>query len=231
MVSKIGDNGEFVIAKDDMFTSDPHWGHTNVIKYCSRPFCCKHQMGEVLIQKWNLAVKPHQRIFVLGDTFFGSKAFMKRTMARLNGYKILVKGNHDLGRNSMCEVGFDEAYRTADATYEDAGKTLRILMRHVPDRENSSKYDVHLCGHVHQAWAKSGNIINVGVDIWDFEPKRLKFILDHAEEYQRKLPMQQTVDEAWEDRNDKLIADMYHRTDPGAAIVARVDGTPPKKDG
>jgi calcineurin-like phosphoesterase family protein len=208
----VGDVGTFQITNDDRFTSDPHWGHSNVIKYCSRPFCCKHQMGEVLIQKWNQAVKPHQRVFVLGDVFFGSKAYMKRIMSRLNGYKIVIKGNHDAGRNSLCEIGFDEAYLSAEATYTDKdGKGLRILMRHVPDRVGAASYDLHLCGHVHEKWARSGNMVNVGMDIWDYEPKPLRFILEHSNARQRAMPVQQTADESWEARNDQLIAYMYDR--------------------
>jgi len=37
--------------------------------------------------------------------------------------------------------------------------------------------DILVCGHVHEKWQTKGNMINVGVDVWDYKPVPLNTIL------------------------------------------------------
>lgn len=204
----VGDIGKFTLKDSDFVTSDTHFGHKNVIQYCGRPFCCKDSMNEGLILRWNgVVTKPNQRIFVLGDFAFGTPAFITRILSRLNGYKILIKGNHDRGRNKMKEFGFDEVWLQAECDYK--GQT--VFMQHVPHRARHKDYDIHLCGHVHEKWTKVENIINCGVDVWDLEPKRLKFVIENADRLQAAMKIQNTLDGSWEERNDALISDLEGR--------------------
>jgi calcineurin-like phosphoesterase family protein len=207
-MSIIGEVGKFELEDHDFFTSDTHFGHKNVITYCGRPFCCKDSMNEGLILRWNGEItKPNQRVFVLGDFAFGSPAFIKRILSRLNGYKILIKGNHDRGRNSMAEYGFDEVYLQGEATYR--GQT--VFMQHVPHAKRHGEFDIHLCGHVHESWTKTENIINVGVDVWDLKPQRLKHVIEYADRVQKAMPVQKSLHGAWEERNDKIIEEIESR--------------------
>ena len=52
------------------FTSDLHFGHRNVIKFCNRPFEDEKVMGKQLIHNWNETVSKDDIVFVLGDTFW-----------------------------------------------------------------------------------------------------------------------------------------------------------------
>ena len=52
------------------FTSDTHFGHENIIKYCGRPFKDVEKMNERLIKNWNEVVKDTDTIFHLGDFSF-----------------------------------------------------------------------------------------------------------------------------------------------------------------
>lgn len=74
----------------DYFTSDTHFSHTNIIKYCNRPFKSVEEMDEVLIANWNSVVKKTDQVFHLGD--FG---YNYKIAQRLNGHKHLIWGNHD----------------------------------------------------------------------------------------------------------------------------------------
>lgn len=82
-------------AKHLFFTSDTHFGHKNVIKFCNRPFSNVEEMNETLIKNWNDTVGPEDTIFHLGDFAFGGSQLWNDTLKRLNGHKILIIGNHD----------------------------------------------------------------------------------------------------------------------------------------
>lgn len=100
------------------FTSDPHYQHKNVIKYCKRPFTSNldklkdltfvHpnalnvavekdviEMNEALIANWNSVVTPQDEVIVVGDFSLSFRPVELYTH-RLNGRKILVAGNHDM---------------------------------------------------------------------------------------------------------------------------------------
>lgn len=77
------------------FTSDLHFNHTNIIKYCDRPFKNVSHMNEVLIQNWNKTVSSQDTVYVLGDFAYGTELEWNRLLQRLNGMKVLIMGNHD----------------------------------------------------------------------------------------------------------------------------------------
>lgn len=92
---------------------DTHFGHTNIIKYCNRPFINSYEMDEQIIKNWNNTVTKDDTIYHLGDFCFKyDKLKTTELIARLNGHKILIKGNHD--KKNSCtkwkEMGFEETY-------------------------------------------------------------------------------------------------------------------------
>ncbi|WP_258934193.1 hypothetical protein [Nesterenkonia pannonica] len=50
------------------FTSDHHFGHANIIRYCDRPFADVAEMDEAMIDRWNETVSPDDEVWVLGTT-------------------------------------------------------------------------------------------------------------------------------------------------------------------
>lgn len=77
------------------FTSDTHFGHTNIIRFCNRPFNSVKEMDETIINNWNSVVKPNDIVFHLGDFAFASNARWKQLIQALNGHIYLIVGNHD----------------------------------------------------------------------------------------------------------------------------------------
>ena len=49
------------------FTSDHHFYHTNIIKYCQRPFQSVEEMNEVMVERWNAVVGKNDTVYYLGD--------------------------------------------------------------------------------------------------------------------------------------------------------------------
>ena len=91
----------------DFVISDWHFGHYNIIKYCNRPFESVEEMNDVMIQRHNARVRKNDRCWVLGD--IGSPGADKLThiVEKLNGHKILIKGNHDRYSNTTYyQMGF-----------------------------------------------------------------------------------------------------------------------------
>lgn len=77
------------------FSSDTHFGHENIIKYCDRPFKNVDHMNEVIIDNWNSVVSSGDTVYHLGDVALGQIDKSLACVSRLNGYKILILGNHD----------------------------------------------------------------------------------------------------------------------------------------
>lgn len=49
------------------FTSDTHFGHKNILRFCKRPWNTVEEMDEGLIQNWNKVVGKDDIVFHLGD--------------------------------------------------------------------------------------------------------------------------------------------------------------------
>ena len=72
------------------FTSDTHWGHRNVIKFCNRPWKTVKEMDEALIENWKSAVSKDDIVFHLGDFAFAPNWRWKKLLSRLNGHIYLT---------------------------------------------------------------------------------------------------------------------------------------------
>jgi calcineurin-like phosphoesterase family protein len=73
--------------------SDTHLNHSNIIRYCNRPFKNVQAMNLEIARRWNRTVNKNDTVYFLGDFVFrGSIGYW---ITHLNGKKIFIRGNHD----------------------------------------------------------------------------------------------------------------------------------------
>lgn len=77
------------------FTSDLHFWHKNICKYCNRPYNSIEEMNEAIIANWNSVVKDDDIVFLLGDMGFCGIEKLRVLMSQLKGQIVLIQGNHD----------------------------------------------------------------------------------------------------------------------------------------
>lgn len=111
------------------WTSDYHFGHFNIIRYCGRPFETVEEMDKVIIRKHNERVKPEDTVFFLGDFIFkgGKEGGEERCRAfekKLNGKVVFIEGNHDrnvdvlMGRSTQFNKDYQTMLHIAEMTVE-----------------------------------------------------------------------------------------------------------------
>lgn len=84
------------MSKSQIFiTSDLHFDHTNIIRFCNRPFKDVEEMNKALIDEWNSKVTADDICYHLGDFSFGSPKRVLNVLSQLNGEIKLISGNHD----------------------------------------------------------------------------------------------------------------------------------------
>jgi len=74
------------------FTADQHYGHTNIIKYCNRPFKNIEEQDEALIKNHNDVVDENDDVYIIGDFAFRN---VREYSNKLKGKLHLIIGNHD----------------------------------------------------------------------------------------------------------------------------------------
>ena len=131
------------------FTSDTHFNHANIIKYCGRPFASVEEMDRELISRWNAAVEPADTVYHLGNFAVGKPSVWSLIAGRLNGAKkILLIGSHDRSPQRMLEAGFAEVHQRLEWN--------GWRLQHKPMRTERKL----LCGHAHNKWRRLGDVIS-----------------------------------------------------------------------
>ena len=171
------------------FTSDSHFGHNNIIRYCNRPFASVKEHDEALIENWNKVVSPDATVFHLGDFAFAGSDYTTEILSRLNGHIILIKGNHDNFQSSVLDK-FEEVY---PQLHIEIGKKS-IYLNHYPFATYAGMYrknaTIQLFGHIHSGPASlSGkdtsrldnlnpHQLDVGMDNFNYTPVSWQQVLE-----------------------------------------------------
>ena len=133
--------------------SDTHFGHTGVCRFTRndgvtklRPWDDPDEMDEAMIKSWNDRVKPTDKVYHLGDVVINRKAL--KTLARLNGDKVLIRGNHDIFRDDE----YREYFRELRAYHVMNGMILSHIPVHpesLSHTESLGRFGTNIHGHLH----------------------------------------------------------------------------------
>jgi calcineurin-like phosphoesterase family protein len=158
--------------------ADPHFGHSNIIKYENRPFKDKYDMDEKLISNYNSYVHDSTKVLILGDFSFYPKEKTVEIIKTLKGYKMLIMGNHDLRKSEKyyLECGFQAVSR-----YPILFKG--VLFSHAPVNVPETIINIH--GHMHSKSLKTPNHICASVERTKYKPIELT-TLEMEKKYELK---------------------------------------------
>ena len=155
-------------------TSDLHFGHTNIMKFCPQSRARYKNdvdyMNEEMIREWNATIDSEDTVYILGDVAFLPAAKAVSIMQRLNGTKILVEGNHDrkLLNDPVFRRCFAEVHKYLDINYNGT----KCVMFHYPIAEWDQMHrgSVHFHGHLHgnKSGLEGFRALDAGMDATGF---------------------------------------------------------------
>lgn len=129
--------------------SDPHFGHQGVCNFTRndgsplRPWDRVEEMDEEMVKRYNETVKPTDKTYFLGDVVIGKKHL--ETVKRLNGDKVLIKGNHDIFK---LKDYLDAGFRDIRAYHVMSG----MILSHIPVHESQlNRFGTNIHGHLHSS--------------------------------------------------------------------------------
>ena len=148
------------------FSSDHHFFHSNIIKYCNRPFETVEEMNQALIDNWNSVIGPDDHVYHLGDFCFGNVEKWNTVLAPgvLNGHIHLILGNHDPDR-VFREGTLFERFDSIDYQKILIIEGWTVILNHFPFLSFSNNLDnkvLQLLGHIHSGPGELGNILPEG---------------------------------------------------------------------
>ena len=128
-------------------TSDTHFGHAGVCRFLRndgvtklRPWDTPEEMDEEMVKRWNERVRPKDKVYHLGDVVINRKAL--DIMSRLNGDKVLIRGNHDIFKLE----DYTKYFRDVRGYHVMSG----MILSHIPIHEDSlGRFGVNVHGHLH----------------------------------------------------------------------------------
>ena len=127
--------------------SDTHFGHAGVCRFTRndgvtklRPWTDPDEMDEAMVKAWNEKVKLTDKVYHLGDVVINRKSLS--IMSRLNGDKVLIRGNHDIFK----DTDYREHFRELRAYHVMNG----MILSHIPvHAESLGRFGVNIHGHLH----------------------------------------------------------------------------------
>ena len=168
------------------FSSDHHFWHKNVIKFTYPSGKDRTQFEDIvehnehLITQHNSVVQPNDKVYLLGDIAWNSKAI--ECIKRMNGRKILVMGNHDKQKANSYLGCVDDLKGVVCIS-----KGINAVATHVPIHpcQLEHRFNCNIHGHMHGYCIDDPRYINVSMEQINFTPISLDDIITQHEKQMR----------------------------------------------
>lgn len=158
------------MSKEIFVISDHHLNHENILKFKRkdgdfvRNFYDVFEMNEIIVKNHNAVVRPQDKVYFLGDVYFGSQKVADELLKRMNGHKRLICGNHDNLKDTVLHKNFEKIYMWR------IFKEFGCMLTHVPLREDQMKTEKNLHGHIHYQTSPSERHVNMCVEWHNYTP-------------------------------------------------------------
>jgi len=149
-------------------TADWHLGEGR-FEIVQRPgFDSPEHMVDHFVGLHNELVAPDDEVIVVGDAVNQTSPEYLKEVARFNGIKTLIRGNHDkVFSDEELGVYFDRIVPEGEGIFVDI-ENATYYVTHYPTKSKEDFFN--LVGHIHSAWKVQLNALNVGVDVHNYRP-------------------------------------------------------------
>lgn len=151
---------------------------------------CLHEMNRTIVERWNKCVRPSDRVYHLGDVFFGTVTWAASLCEELNGHIYLVRGNHDtIAEHKSVAPRFEWIKDYARVKIGDQ----KIYLCHYAFRTwncmHHGSWNLH--GHSHGSLEEypDKKQLDVGVDCWSLAPVSFEQIKERMDAKQPFVPV------------------------------------------
>lgn len=181
----------------DFIISDTHFKEPHILKLSRKNFKNSKEHDDLIINNWNRIVGKDDTIYHLGDIGSLTQGELTNLLKKLNGKKILIKGNHDKMDNEYyLKCGFAEVY---DGPYF---YNKQIVLSHEPIPIDN-KYFINIHGHLHSAVLDLNNYYNASVDVNFYRPQEMEYYVKRASNLKK---VDKTFGEEWYYENYKFFS-------------------------
>ena len=167
--------------------ADTHFGHEATWKVFKRldgtplrPFTSTVEMDEAMVERWNAKVRPQDHVYHLGDVVIAKPHL--QTVAKLNGHKRLVRGNHDIYKtHEYIKAGFGEIYGCR--VFAD------MILSHIPIHPDSltKRFHCNVHGHLHIGDYPDPRYLCVSVEHTDYAPLHIDEVRERIKQKVARL--------------------------------------------
>lgn len=171
------------------FCADHHFWHHNILTFKTENgiiardgFKDIEDMNEFIVEQHNAVVSPDDKVYFVGDVVMRNTAKWFEPLSRMNGNKILIKGNHDTAKLNIYQRYFKD-FRSSHMLKAFVAKDIfyKVHITHIPIHPESVGKGFNVHGHIHWRDIPDERYINVGMEhLEQYRPIEWEEILNYV---------------------------------------------------
>lgn len=179
----------------NLYISDLHFGHANVIRFDHRPFADVDEMDRCMIRLWNTRVSDNDDVFIVGDFCYRAGNTPDWYLRQLKGHKHLIIGNHD-----QVTLHCENAAKYLESIDKmcfvpDGDKHACLCHFPIADWNKAKRGSWHIYGHIHAStdevyrfMRSRERALNAAACINNYTPASMDELIRNNEVFQSQNP-------------------------------------------